>query len=527
MMRLAKAGPVVALTAFFVVTGLRGLDFGHHWDEEKYQIAPVRDMVATGVLLPPAGIYPSLAKWLVLLPALPYGAKALVKKGSTPRTVQTAMLSTVQARGYLLAVRRVFVFVSALAIVWVYCAALAFGRGRWEALVAAAGLGLSWEYAYHARWVATDCILVQFAALTLFMLALFHKSGKPGWLYAAAVAAGLGTGSKYQGVLLLVPVLAAGAATLPRWPPGAQLRRAALLCGLAFAAYIVVSPATLLDPFTFYEKAKWIADYYRHTHHAKHWVTGPWQHWKIVLLYFGLAYFSPFRPFALVMFAACIVGAVLWVRSDRRAGIVLVSFPIVYLGYVCTTNVVVIVRNYLVVAPFLALFAARAVGEAVERLRWRWARRALAAALVLAFVVQAVWLARAAESIRHDDLVADVRQAIAYVRAHPKSSFRLSVRVQALASQDRIPMPPNVSDAPDVQKVVFFVSAEGPGPPYIQANDPWQIEAVFGPREINVDWYPDWMGNDRVVVMPLAKAIATGVPFVSPPGAKPGDVSGK
>src|SRR5262249_61206819 len=119
--------------------------------------------------------------------------------GNNPTRIQIAIAGVFNDTTYLLAVRQLFIVLSALAIVWVYGAALALRRPWWEAFVAAAGVGLSWEYAYHARWVAPDCILTMWAALTLFMLALFHRSGRALWLYAAAVAAGLAARPKVQG----------------------------------------------------------------------------------------------------------------------------------------------------------------------------------------------------------------------------------------------------------------------------------------------------------------------------------------
>ena len=61
---LLLAFPPVALTTLFIVTGIRGRDFGFHWDEVDWQIRPVRDMVLTGLLIPRASIYPTLCKWL-------------------------------------------------------------------------------------------------------------------------------------------------------------------------------------------------------------------------------------------------------------------------------------------------------------------------------------------------------------------------------------------------------------------------------------------------------------------------------
>jgi len=59
----------------------------------------------------------------------------------------------------------------------------------------------------------------------------------------------------------------------------------------------------------------------------------------------------------------------------------------------------------------------------------------------------------------------------------------------------------------------FFGNAEGPGSWNFQTNDPWLTKAVFGPREMNFNWYAGWLGHDHLVVMDRAKARATGVPL--------------
>jgi len=110
--------------ALFVTTGLRGVDFGYHWDEVDWQVKPVEEMVRTGLLLPRADIYPAFSKWLVLLPALARGIVKGFEVGLEPRVIQAAMLGAISAPDYLLTARSLFIVVSSLTIVWVYAAAL-------------------------------------------------------------------------------------------------------------------------------------------------------------------------------------------------------------------------------------------------------------------------------------------------------------------------------------------------------------------------------------------------------------------
>jgi hypothetical protein len=511
-LRLLGVLPIVALLALFNVTDLRGVDFGFHWDEAGWHTEPAHLMVQTGVFLPKSYIYPSFDKWLVILPSLPSGIRAAIDNGGQPLPIQAAMLAAMDAGGYLLRVRGVFIVVSSLGILWVYGAAIALRHRRWEALVAASGLGLSWEYAYHARWAVTDCILVQFSALTLFMLALFQRTGGPRWLYAAALAAGLGTGTKYTGVFLLAPVLVAGVLTLPLGAFRLQVRRAATLCAVAFASYLVTTPATVLDPFLFMTETRSISTYYMHSH-GGYTASSAWHHGWIVLSYFGFAYFSPYSWLALSLFAFVVAGAVLWLRRDLRFGAIVVGFPVLFLVMFCARYRVVIIRNYLFVAPFLALLLARGIADFAAWLARPWQRWCFGAALLGVLVVQAAWLVAAGESIRHFDPNVYVSQALDYVRDHASIRFRVSNKIRAIARAERLPLPANVATGREGTEVVFFGDAEGPGSWKWRVNDPWLTKAVFGPREMNFNWYSSWSARDHIVVMTLDKARATGVPL--------------
>jgi hypothetical protein len=509
---LSLAVPVVLMTALFIVTGFRGIDFGLHWDEVDWQIMPVRDMVANGLIMPRASIYPTLCKWLTLLPAWPAG---LMAYRGTPRAVQAAMLAVIDRHDYLLIVRRLYVVVSALAIVWVYAAALVLRRKWWEALIAAACLGLSWEYAYHSRWVATDCILVQFSALELLLLALHHRTGRTGWLYAAAVAAGLATGTKYPGVVLLLPVVVAGALALPhdRGEPRfarVHLQRAATLCGVALLAYLVTTPSTLYDPFNFIEQYHWISRQYLQGH-GGNTVRTSWEHLRIVFVYLAVAYFSPEKAISTVAFVVMLYGAYTWARADRRMAIVLLTFPPAFLAFFCFRFKDVIARNYLLMVPFLALLVGRGFGALFETLPRRLYRAVLAAALLAVMVLHASWLVRAGESIRHVADTTYVREAIQYIAKHPGTRFRISDKVRGYALHEGLKIPSNVTLGNDAEEVVFFVRSEGPLPWDWKCNDPWLTRAVFGPKEVNFVWYSGWIGHDRVAVMTRDKARSTGV----------------
>jgi hypothetical protein len=510
------AVPVTLLFALFLVNGLRGVDFGYHWDEMEWHITPARQMVATGILLPHKYIYPSFDKYLVLVPAIPAAIQAGFRPNADPTTIQAAMGAAMDVPGYLLKAREVYIAVSALAILWIYGAALALRYSWWQATVAAAGIGLSWQIAYHARYANTDCILVQFVALTLLMLALHHRTEKTGWLFAAAVAAGFGLGTKYTGLFLIGSVVIAGALALPLfplrdnlWP---QTRRALALGALAFAAYIVTTPATLIDPVQFLMETRGISQVYGQSH-GGFTATSGWDHGRIMLTFLAITYFSPSRLAALVAFLIAVVGAVFLIREDRKLAAVLLICPFLFLAAFCAKYRIAVARNALYTTPMMALLLGRGVGAIGQWVGHRAVRAALAVVLALGMLAQAAWLIDATERIRHDSPQIQVMQAYDYLGHHPRDRFRVSRRVQAIGAQMGLPLPPNVTaeNDPSAKHVMFFGEQDGPNPYVWKVNDPWLTEAVFGAGEVDFNWYSSWAGHDRIVVIAIDKARSFGV----------------
>jgi dolichyl-phosphate-mannose-protein mannosyltransferase len=502
--------PPLLLVTLFVVTGLRGIDFGFHWDEFLWQLLPAREMVTNGTFLSRPYNYPSLGRMLVLVPALGDGLRKLWHGGDISQILE-AMGSAIDAPGYLLQARSVFLVVSALGIIWVYLAGWVLTGQWWQATLAAAILGLSWEMAYHARWLANDCLLAQFSALCLLLLVLHNRRGQAGWLWAAAIAAGLAAGTKYQGALLVVPVMLSG---VLRTPATLRQRAASVVAigALSVASYLITTPGTVLDPIVFTEGLAKEVKHYT-TWHGGYTITAGFPHLGLLLRYLAFDLFSPYAPVAMLFFAFALVGGALSWRENRRLAAFLIGFPVLYATFFCWRYSVFIVRNVLLLAPFLALLSARGLAEALQRLRWRAARLALAIMVGCALAANAEWLISAGESIRHRDDGAAAMEAIAYVRNHSHIRFRISEKVAAMAAERGLTLPTNAVQA-NVNEVVFFAKTEGaPRPELWTVNDHWLTCAVFGPREINFNYYSNWAGSDRVVVMTLDKARAAQVPL--------------
>lgn len=202
----------------------------------------------------------------------------------------------------------------------------------------------------------------------------------------------------------------------------------------------------------------------------------------------------------------------MWKAAPREAAILLCG-PVVFIACVIPWHVM-IVRNYLLIAPFLAFLCARGVGALLEALTVRPRVQFAAAALFAVMIVaNAAWLFHAANTIRHRhqaDLTADI---IGHLHQHPRTRYFLSSQLaHAVAMRMGGLQLTNVTGSPDDAERYLFstgdlffrdllnLNAK------LSCNRPGQYAIVSGPLEVNFDYYPNWLGDPRVVELSMQSA---------------------
>ena len=519
--KLLRVAPVFLPLLLLLGTGLRGLDFGTHWDEKFYQIGPVRTMLTTGILLPQYYGYPSLDYWINTAGLIP-DVVATPPDGEGRRQ---HVFKALESHAYLMRLRATFLVITALSVLWVYLLVVVWRRSWVEALLAGLFLALSWEVAYHLRWVATDGMLMQFGALTLLcaMLSRLRQLSGRFWLQFAAVAAGLGCGTKYPGGLLFVPVLVGGYLLWDRKSsPFALIWLWVKLALIFTGVYLATTPATVLQPASFFAGLAYELHHYS-TGHAGHTIAPGLEHGWRMFVYFSSVLFSRYAPIAWLFFLLTVVGGYSLVKEERQTATLFLCFPVLYLLYFCTQRAMV-VRNLLVIVPFMAVLAARGTIFTWERLKLGVAGRAVgsvhlnlvqlgfAALMLTAFSINAGWLVYTAQTIADRNTDRFVREAAAYISANGGQQFFLSPRVRAhLTTVGPIQLP-NVTDDPTRADEVILYAHEGvrrwqDWP----ANRFWLTTTWFGPYEVNFNVYPNWWGDDRIIVVPMARAKQIGI----------------
>jgi 4-amino-4-deoxy-L-arabinose transferase-like glycosyltransferase len=275
------------------------------------------------------------------------------------------------------------------ATVW---ALWAFGRrvyGEWAALLGAFLLAVAPLHAQHSHFMTVDVPATLWVVLSLLWCAKAQLDEQR--LRALAIAgcfAGLATATKYNCVLVMLPVLYAGLAATKsgtKLPVSKKIIGILCACLAMSAAYFVACPGTILESGTFIQDFRFEAVHV--SSQQELWFQGSgvgW--WYIVARNLG-------DGLGLPLLLASIVGLAYAVRKRTYGDLLALSFAIPY--YLLVGAAVSRYARYEIpLVPILALFAGRLLADAasVKSVKPAWSARGVSAIVAAAATVSTVFL---------------------------------------------------------------------------------------------------------------------------------------
>ncbi len=343
---------MIAITLATIFTGLRGVDFGHQWDEWAV-IDPVVNSFETGLFLPRGHYhYGSVNYDLALLGAVAFldrkglgpghairlgrrsaaqftqtkgvELKHVIKHGALPgmvaslRSYRERIVAALRTEQFKIYLRGWFLAVSWFVIPAVFLCSLVLSKGRYkEGLTAVVFMAGSWEYFYHAPWIGPNTIMATWGAFSL-LFALMYLRRPSGWpLALSAVFAGLAFATKYpSGLILLFPLFAsvAGVVRARRWTDPL------MACAVFFGVFLAAMPGPLLDPV---DHLLILLDQYKsyaNPNKTGYVVTPGAEHLGLMLNYLVFSASSRYEPLSVLAFALALAGFgfLLWEGMSRE-----------------------------------------------------------------------------------------------------------------------------------------------------------------------------------------------------------------
>ncbi|MGE5461789.1 MAG: phospholipid carrier-dependent glycosyltransferase [Syntrophothermus sp.] len=497
-----------SILIFTLYTGLMGTDFRKHWDERKL-FKSIRDSIPVGRALPGWYNYPSMIYDLTVLSLSPEILSSYLSDPASFRVSMRKLLVDTELRSITVRARRVFLGIALLSTVWTYLLVFIWTKQWLQALLSSTLLASSWEFAYHARWIAPDAILMQFGVLTLLLVFLaLGSSGRQRfvWLIAAAVAAGMACSTKYFGGIFLVPVFLGGYQLLrdagQKWT--GYLAWFLLLAVVFSLTFLLITPGALMDTTRMLQDIQYEINHYRGGDFG-YTVSPGWEHLSLLLVYLFGVFFSKYMGISLFLSVFVLVGLYSLFRRNWKSieTWVFLSVPLLFIPYMSLQRVMM-VRNDLLLFPFLAVLSARGM-FVIWNLGFfqsnRIAKAILVVAVVTALLINFNWLYDSAGTIS-ENLTTDRSQKLqAYLLANQETTYYLSPAARSLI--DTNGMPNVVNDPSHADKLVFVFKEVN----HALANRPDVYDPIFGPYEVNFDYYPSWLEDERMMVMPMKAAL--------------------
>lgn len=486
-----------------------GVDFRSHWDEHKL-FKSIRETIPYGDVLPGWYNYPSMLYDLTVLSASPEIITTYLADRSAFREVMERKLRGDELTIFKLRARTMFLAITTLSLLWVYLLVYVWTK-RWsQALLSSAILAMSWEFAYHARWIAPDAILMQFGILTVLLVFLSMAAAgrrRFWWLGAAAVAAGMACATKYFGGIFLLPVFIGGYKLLKDTD---AKRRDYFLLSLALLllfsiTFLLITPGALIDTAKMIQDVRYEIGHYQAGDEG-YTVSAGWQHLSLLLAYLFGVFYSRYLWAALLFSALALIGLYSLLRENWKATEtwVFLCVPALFIPYM-SQQTVMMVRNDLLLFPFLAILAARGI-LAIWHLNILQAsviaRTVFAVGVAAALFVNAGWLYTAASTISPKLTVDWTQELDTFLLENEKTTFFLSPGARSQMDTTSFS---NVVDDPMMADKLIFVFSEVN---HALANRRNVYDPIFGPYEVNFDYYPSWNEDERIVVMPMKAALA-------------------
>jgi hypothetical protein len=515
------------LGAFLIAlaAGLAGVDFGTQWDQNNIK-GFVNKYIRTGNILAGEYHYPPVSLYIATTTTIPYALPSLLRYGTNWTPTQEYLLNDVLKnpnQAFLLNLRRVFVFFTVLTILWVGFAA---GQRNWLAGAVAAGLlAFSWEVNYQSRFVHPDGPTMQFFALAVLFAMLAFYRRKPFspavWLYLAAAASAVATATKYTaGISLLVVLLLAAAVWQQKKETWPQLIFSwATLITLFVIVFLILVPGVILESSIFFQQVARDQAIYA-AGHGLQTVEPGWDYLSRVFVYLFAVAFSVNPGLALMVTLLILLGVYSLLtskdRTERWLVAALFGVPTLYILFLATHRVL-FVRNLLHILPGFAILAGLGFAWAIANLK---RLRPLAiAALLLILAVNGYWIAYSAWTILARNTDAFATQALAYVSSHPDQNIYITSAAQAMLAGHPLPENVSVQRTGPEDLVLFAYLADA----FDEEAGGWPVNAlnaaplIFGPREINMDWFASWPGVERLVLATPEIAWEDGRKFQIPP----------
>jgi hypothetical protein len=377
---------LLALAAFVRLRGIRfGLPYTQARPDETAIIDPVRVLLAGH--LPHFYDYPWLFLWMV---AIAYVGYFLWGAATSTFPSMSAMLATwpVHWEPFFLIPRAISAIAGTASVIIVFRLGRQVRDGR-TAIVSALFFTFAFMHVQGSHFGTTDVVMTGLIVSAITLLIDAHRTRTRALFVAAGLVAGLAAATKYNALILVVPMLASH--LLHVWDAPEPRRNAWLNSGILYfsvafgLAFAIGVPFVVLDRGPFLDAMHELAHALR-VGDTRMDLGNGWLYHLTFSLRYGMG---------IPLLVTGLAGAALLLWLEPRTGLLLLSFPLAYYGVAGSLRLL-FVRYAMPIVPFLCVTAAYLVCRSAQWIASRISARGgqgsvLSAALTALLAMAVVW----------------------------------------------------------------------------------------------------------------------------------------
>lgn len=370
-------------------------------------------------------------------------------------------------------------------------------NSHWQAIIPSLLWFASWEFHYHSRWVAPDALMASFGMITIILLI---KKNDSNW-WTATIFAALAMGSKYTGGIFLIPILIRHT--------NESLKHLMIKWGkiiiLFSIIFLITTPGLIFDTTRCLNDIRYEQQHYATGHYNYTINKGVW-HFVAMIKYISLMS-SPwfFLNLFILLISILGIGIMIWTKKYKMVAYLTVTL-VLYLLFMSNQRVM-FARNILISWPFIVLFSSYAIHKLLTNSKWFF--KSIYATLIIVSVFAVVYKDVSIWAFNSEYQILEVAK---YINYRPENKYLISKEVYEELVIHNIKLSNSVNTSDKIFYVFFLYEAQQRKLP---SNESDWITKDFGPGDVNLNYYPTWQNNHRVVIVNVDRlSNIAGVQFI-------------
>jgi hypothetical protein len=412
----------------------------------------------------------------------------------------------------ILFIRKVFVSLCILNIFFIFFSLKSLKLHSISCFFGSLIIPLSFHFWSRSRLIAADALLVTFASAVLYFAIKFSKTKKLNYLYFCTLFCAFAASCKYTGgILILIPILLLFLnRSIFKF---VFIKKIFTLIFFFIISFVLLNPGIIAEPVKFFEDIYLVRNIYVKMGYGFFHIEAGFTHLVKLFEFLFLKLTSDYEFISIVILVTSIFGLIFFTgessntRKYFKLKIVFIFIPIVYLIYF-STHVVMTVNNHLFYLPFIAIFFSMGIDLLIKKKLSKIYKTFIILFLVTIFSFNFYNIISARNSLKFNSNEIISQELKNYLIQNNNKKIVINSNVRKfLSEEDKKNL--KLIDINDVYKFDFllyvlpdyafyFLTVEKKY--YGQlANNIDQYMTVAGPRDMDINYIPTWVGYERII----------------------------